>query len=299
MTTSSTPVRIVEETPAYWRALFDNPPSTSSTAACSRASQSLLSRMDASPDLRVVVFESANPEFYLAHFDMTGKSASVARTVGPSGLADPDGRVRPSHQVSGGQHREDPRPRPRREQRVRPRLRHALRVAREQRSWVNRKSGSACIPAAAAPNASHCWSAAAARSKSFSARTTSTAIPLNDTATSTASLPDSGAGRLRRRARAHGSPPSTDVPSRTAKELINHVSLPSVDRLLDGRNAFATTLTWPETQTPSPGAVQARAAARGGLGESVRRACGDTARHIARKAHAAKEQPARLMCEGQ
>ena len=37
-------------------------------------------------------------------------------------------------------------------------------------------------------------------------------------------------------------------PIATAKDLINNVSLPSVDRLLDGRNAFATTLTWPETR---------------------------------------------------
>jgi enoyl-CoA hydratase/carnithine racemase len=37
-------------------------------------------------------------------------------------------------------------------------------------------------------------------------------------------------------------------PIGTAKQLINHVSLPSIDRLLEGRNAFTTTLTWPETQ---------------------------------------------------
>jgi hypothetical protein len=37
-------------------------------------------------------------------------------------------------------------------------------------------------------------------------------------------------------------------PIAAAKNLINQVSLPSVDRLLDGRNAFATALTWPETQ---------------------------------------------------
>jgi hypothetical protein len=37
-------------------------------------------------------------------------------------------------------------------------------------------------------------------------------------------------------------------PIAAAKDLIDHVSLPSVDRLLDGRNAFATALTWPETQ---------------------------------------------------
>jgi enoyl-CoA hydratase/carnithine racemase len=37
----------------------------------------LLTRMDASPSLRVVVFESANPEFYLAHFDLTGKIRNI------------------------------------------------------------------------------------------------------------------------------------------------------------------------------------------------------------------------------
>ena len=37
-------------------------------------------------------------------------------------------------------------------------------------------------------------------------------------------------------------------PIAMAKGLINNVSLPSLDRLLDGHNAFGTTLTWPETQ---------------------------------------------------
>src|SRR3989442_6953600 len=44
--------------------------------------------MDANPSLRVVVFESANPEFYLAHFDLTDTSGSLSliKTAGPSGL---------------------------------------------------------------------------------------------------------------------------------------------------------------------------------------------------------------------
>src|SRR5881409_2196783 len=42
--------------------------------------------MDASPSLRVVVFESANPEFFLAHFDLTGKTGNITTAVGPSGL---------------------------------------------------------------------------------------------------------------------------------------------------------------------------------------------------------------------
>ena len=33
-----------------------------------------------------------------------------------------------------------------------------------------------------------------------------------------------------------------------ARNLINQVSLPSADRLLDALNSFQTALTWPETQ---------------------------------------------------
>jgi enoyl-CoA hydratase/carnithine racemase len=86
MTTLSMPVRIVEETPAYWRVLFDHPPLNVVDGSVLDGLQELLSRMDTSPDLRVVVFESANPEFYLAHFDMSGHSAEVTKAVGPSGL---------------------------------------------------------------------------------------------------------------------------------------------------------------------------------------------------------------------
>ena len=37
-------------------------------------------------------------------------------------------------------------------------------------------------------------------------------------------------------------------PIAAAKNLINQVSLPSADRLVDGLNSFLTALTWPETQ---------------------------------------------------
>ena len=33
-----------------------------------------------------------------------------------------------------------------------------------------------------------------------------------------------------------------------AKNLVNQVSLPSADRLLDALNSFQTALTWPEAQ---------------------------------------------------
>src|ERR1700746_1907060 len=86
MTNSAAPVRVIEETPAYWRVVFDYPPFNVVDASIFQGLQDLLARMDANPSLRVVVFESANPEFYLAHFDLTGKTGNITTSVGPSGL---------------------------------------------------------------------------------------------------------------------------------------------------------------------------------------------------------------------
>src|SRR3989442_12346039 len=79
-------VRVIETTRAYWSVVFDYPPFNIVDASIFEALQDLLARMDASPSLRVVVFESANPEFYLAHFDLTGKIGNIMTAVGASGL---------------------------------------------------------------------------------------------------------------------------------------------------------------------------------------------------------------------
>src|SRR5258707_6044807 len=79
-------VRISEDTPAYWRAVFDYPPFNILDATIFEALQDLLVRMEAAESLRVVVFESAIPDFYLAHFDLTGKTGNITTAVGPSGL---------------------------------------------------------------------------------------------------------------------------------------------------------------------------------------------------------------------
>src|ERR1700751_549969 len=86
MTESATPVRVIEETSAYWRVVFDYPPFNIVDATIFEVLQGLLVRMDTSQDLRVVVFESAIPEFYLAHFDLTGKIGNITTAVGASGL---------------------------------------------------------------------------------------------------------------------------------------------------------------------------------------------------------------------
>jgi enoyl-CoA hydratase/carnithine racemase len=80
MTEPAAYVRVIEETSAYWRVLFDYPPFNIVDATIFAGLQDLLARMDVSPSLRVAVFESANPEFYLAHFDLTGKTGSPRRS---------------------------------------------------------------------------------------------------------------------------------------------------------------------------------------------------------------------------
>jgi len=83
---SSRPLRVIEQTPAYWQVVFDYPPFNVLDATVFQALQDLLGRMERSSQLRVVVFESAIPDFYLSHFDLTGKLGNVMTEVGATGL---------------------------------------------------------------------------------------------------------------------------------------------------------------------------------------------------------------------
>src|SRR5438876_11692679 len=89
MTESAAHVRVIEETSAYWRVRFENPPFNIVDATIFEGLQDLLARMDASPSLRVVVFESANPDFYLAHFDLPGQTGNITTAFGPSAVPIP------------------------------------------------------------------------------------------------------------------------------------------------------------------------------------------------------------------
>src|SRR5467141_122805 len=84
--TETAPMRVVVETRAYWRVVFDYPPFNIVDADVFQALQDLLVRMDTTETLRVVVFESAIPDFYLSHFDLTGKIGNIMTAIGPSGL---------------------------------------------------------------------------------------------------------------------------------------------------------------------------------------------------------------------
>ena len=83
---NASPMRVIEETPGYWRAVFDYPPFNVVDGDVFQALQNLLVRMETTESLRVVVFESALPDFYLSHFDLTGRLGNVMSAIGPTGL---------------------------------------------------------------------------------------------------------------------------------------------------------------------------------------------------------------------
>jgi enoyl-CoA hydratase/carnithine racemase len=74
--------------PSDCRVTFDHPPINTITATTVAELGELVTLIEQDPDLNVVVFDSANPDFYLAHYDVEndlGKTAALG--VGPTGLS--------------------------------------------------------------------------------------------------------------------------------------------------------------------------------------------------------------------
>jgi enoyl-CoA hydratase/carnithine racemase len=239
-------LRIVEETPAYWRIVFDYPPFNIMDGSMFQSLQDLLVRMDASQDLRVVVFESAIPDFYLAHFDLTGKLGNVLTAVGLSGLPiliDTFVRLTTSPVVSIA------------------RIRGCVRGASSEfvlacdMRFASRENTRLGQPEVAV--GLHPGGGGAERLPHLVGRGRALEIVLggNDFDGHTAerygyvnrALPDveldSFVDALARRIASFDRRAIT-----AAKNLVNQVSLPSAGRLLDALNSFQIALTWSEAQ---------------------------------------------------
>jgi len=240
------PLRVIEETPGYWKVVFDYPPFNILDAAIFDGLQNLLVRMDASQSLRVVVFESAIPDFYLAHFDLTGKTGNITTVVGPSGLPilmDTFVRITKSPVVSIAK------------------IRGCVRggssefvLACDMRfaSRENTRLGQPEVGVGVHPGGG-----GTERLPHLVGRGRALEIILgaNDFDGDTAerygyvnrALPDSDLdGFVDALARRIASFDRRAIAA--AKSLVNQVSLPSTDRLLDAITSFETALTWPETQ---------------------------------------------------
>jgi enoyl-CoA hydratase/carnithine racemase len=246
MTEAAAHVRVVEETPAYWRVVFDYPPFNIVDATIFEGLQDLLVRMDASPSLRVVVFESANPEFYLAHFDLIGNTGNITTAIGPSGLPilmDTFVRLTKSPVVSIAKIRGCVRG-----------VSSEFILACDMRfaSRENTRLGQPEVGVGLHPGGG-----GTERLPLLVGRGRALEIVLgaNDFDGDTAerygyvnrALPDAEMdGFVDVLARRIASFDRRSIAA--AKSLINQVSLPSADRLLDALNSFQNALTWPETQ---------------------------------------------------
>jgi enoyl-CoA hydratase/carnithine racemase len=244
-TNPAAPVRVIEETPACWRVVFEYPPFNIVDATIFEGLQDLLGRMNASQSLRVVVFESANPDFYLAHFDLTGKTGNITTAVGPSGLPillDTFVRLTRSPVVSIAK------------------IRGCVRGASSEfvlscdmrfASRENTRLGQPEVGVGVHPGGG-----GTERLPHLVGRGRALEIILgaNDFDGDTAerygyvnrALPDAELdGFVDALARRIASFDRRAIGA--AKNLVNQVSLPSADRLLDSITSFETALTWPET----------------------------------------------------
>lgn len=64
------PLNIVEESPGFVRATFVNPPMNLFGPGVHAALRLLVERMETDPDLKVVVFDSADPDYFIAQIDV-------------------------------------------------------------------------------------------------------------------------------------------------------------------------------------------------------------------------------------
>ncbi len=75
---------VVAESAGLWRVTFDNPPINLVTPEMLVELPALIDQMEAAGELRVVVFESANPDYFLNHYD-TSRVAETPTDPGVTG----------------------------------------------------------------------------------------------------------------------------------------------------------------------------------------------------------------------
>jgi enoyl-CoA hydratase/carnithine racemase len=74
-------------TPQYWRVTFDHGPINTITAETVEELSRLVDEIERDEDLNVVVFTSANPDFFLAHYDTEGDPGkTLSMPPGPTGM---------------------------------------------------------------------------------------------------------------------------------------------------------------------------------------------------------------------
>ena len=69
--------KVTRSSPSLWRVTFDNPPINLIDAVMMKELLNLLTEIERDKRVAVVLFDSANPDFFLAHYDIAGDPAEL------------------------------------------------------------------------------------------------------------------------------------------------------------------------------------------------------------------------------
>lgn len=84
---SPTHLTLTEQSPAYWRVTFNNPPVNVIGPDMMSDLKTLLAELESNDTVNVVVFDSADEDFYLAHYDLEADPAVAEALPSPTGYA--------------------------------------------------------------------------------------------------------------------------------------------------------------------------------------------------------------------
>ncbi|MBY3988725.1 enoyl-CoA hydratase/isomerase family protein [Rhodococcus fascians] len=76
---------LIVESPTFWRVTFDNPPINVIGLEMMRDLKALLTELEHNDTVNVVVFDSADPDFYIAHYDVAVDNDAAEALPSPTG----------------------------------------------------------------------------------------------------------------------------------------------------------------------------------------------------------------------
>jgi enoyl-CoA hydratase/carnithine racemase len=84
---AATHLRLTQESSTLWRVTFDNAPVNVIGTDMLRDLKELLTELESNDTVNVVVFDSADPDFFLAHYDLAADHAASEALPSPTGYA--------------------------------------------------------------------------------------------------------------------------------------------------------------------------------------------------------------------
>lgn len=80
-------IQLQRPAPGLWRATFDHPPINLIDPDTIEELAELIGAIETDPEVRAIVFDSADPDFFLAHYDvLADKTRTAAMAPGPTGM---------------------------------------------------------------------------------------------------------------------------------------------------------------------------------------------------------------------